>query len=198
MGEDSVVVENIHGSPLVKRDASTPHSPEFYVISEKKLFVLSVFTFGLYFYYWSYKNWSIYKKTTRSDIWPWVRGLFYIFFIHTLYRRADQKIRDHGRSFDFDFEQWATTFVVLTVGLNVLSVLANRMDILPVFRVWVFLGIPLRAYMVQKCQALINFAADDPGGSSNSRFTFSSYSVILTGAVIWGLTFFGVWLYYNP
>ena len=192
------MVETIHSSPLAIRGATTPHSPELYIISEKKLFILSVFTFGLYFYYWSYKNWDVYKKATQSDIWPWMRGLFYIFFIHALYRRANQKIRDSGRSFDFDFEQWATTFVVLTVGLNMLSVLANRMDILPDFRVWIFLVIPLRTYMVQKCQALVNFAADDPGGSTNSRFTFSSYLLIAIGTVIWGLTFYGVWLYYNP
>lgn len=88
--------------------------------------------------------------------------------------------------------------MVLTVGLNVLSALANRMDILPDFRVWIFLGIPLRAYIVEKCSAMVNFAADDPGGSTNSRFTFSSYLIIVIGAVIWGLTFYGVWLYYNP
>ena len=49
--------------------------------------------------------------------------------------------------------------------------------------------------MLMKCQALIDFAANDSSGASNSRFNFLECMVIMLDAVIWGLTFFGLWIY---
>ena len=50
--------------------------------------------------------------------------------MHQIFRRAGQRIRASGRSFDFYFEQWATAFVVLTVGISVLNVLGTRLNVL--------------------------------------------------------------------
>lgn len=191
------MTENIFAPPLANLEITPQYPQEFYVVSGRKLFILSVLSFGLYIYYWSYKNWSNYKKITGDDIWPWARGLFCIFFIHKIYRRADYQVRVSGRSFNFDFEQWATVFVVLTVVANALDWMSVRIEGLAVIGAWILIVIPLRAFLVQKGQALLNFAAGDPEGLSNARFTFWNYLIVVPGIGLWILVLYNAWLAYN-
>lgn len=195
--KEVVVIENVYEPPLANMDVTDQKPSEFYVVSQKKVFILSVLSLGLYFTFWSYKNWSLYKKATGADIWPWVRGLYYIFFIHQLCRRADQRIQASGRSFVFDFEQWVTTFVVLTVATGVASILVSKIEGLSFLAAWLWLLLLLNAYVLQECQALINFAAHDPDGAGNSRFTLWNYIVMGLGAVIWGCTLFNLRITYS-
>lgn len=62
----------------------------------------------------------------------------------------------------------------------------------------VILAVPLCAYILQQAQGLINFAADDPEGMSNNRFTLWNYLVIVPGVVMWCLTGLGLWAIYRP
>lgn len=193
--KEIAVTENVYAPPLaqlVETDVGQPS--EFYVVSPAKFFTLAILTFGFYFYYWSYKNWSLYKQSTQADIWPWARGLFCIFFIHQLYRRANEKIRGSGRTYEWDYEQWATVYVVLTVGASLLDAVAKRVDGLAFLTAWLLLAIPLRAYVVSRSQSMINFAANDPQALGNSRFTAWNYLVMVPGVLLWALALFGVWI----
>lgn len=185
--------ENVYAPPLAQLETVAEQPSEFYVVSPAKLMTLAILTFGLYFYYWSFKNWSLYKKSTQADIWPWARGIFCIFFIHQLYRRANAKIRGSGRTHEWDYEQWATVFVVLTVGANVLNAVAKRVDAFAFLAGWLVLAIPLRAYVVSRCQPMINVAANDPQALSNSRFTVWNYLFMAPGALLWAMALFGLW-----
>ncbi|MGY2137900.1 hypothetical protein ACW9I8_14960 [Pseudomonas reactans] len=190
--------DNIYAPPTAQLSDTVKTSPEFYVISKKKLLILSVLSFGLYTYIWSYKNWRMYKDFHQLDIWPLARAIFFIFFMHQLYRRADDRVARSGRKFDFDFEQWATVFVVVTVGSRVFEMAANRIDSWLAYKPLVILAVPLCAYILQQAQGLINFAADDPEGLSNKRFTLWNYLVIVPGVVMWCLTGLGLWAIYHP
>lgn len=119
------------------------------------------------------------------------------FFIHQLYRRANEKIQGSGRTFEWDFEQWATVFVVLTVGANLLDAVVRRVDGFAFLGGWLLLMIPLRAFVVSKSQPLINFAANDPQGLTNSRFTALNYLFMLPGALLWAMSLFGVWIIHH-
>lgn len=189
--------ENVYAPPLAQLEPVVEQPYEFYVVSPVKLMTLATLTFGLYFYYWSYKNWSLYKRATQADIWPWARGLLCIFFIHQLYRRVNEKIRGSGRAFDWDFEQWATVFVVLTVGAYLLDAAVKHVDGFAFLGGWLLLIIPLRAFVVSKGQPMINFAANDPEGLSNSRFSALNYLFMVPGALLWALALFGVWVIYR-
>ncbi|PIB44369.1 hypothetical protein AOA59_13540 [Pseudomonas sp. 2822-15] len=189
--------DNIYAAPTAELTETVKTSAEFYVISKTKLLVLSFLSFGLYTYIWSYKNWSLYKKAHQLDIWPLARAIFFIFFMHQLYRRAADRVARSGRKFDFDFEQWATVFVVVTVGARVFEVAAKRIDSWSVYQPLAILAIPLCAYILQQAQGLINFAAEDPEGKSNARFNLWNYLVIVLGAVMWGLTLMGLWTIYH-
>ncbi|KAF2408384.1 hypothetical protein ACMSI6_14750 [Pseudomonas antarctica] len=189
--------DNIYAPPTAELTETGKTSSEFYVISKTKLLVLSFLSFGLYTYIWSYKNWSVYKKAHQLDIWPLARAIFFIFFMHQLYRRADDRVARSGRKFDFDFEQWATVFVVVTVGARVFEMAANRIETWFAYKPLAILAVPLCAYILQQAQGLINFAAGDPEGQSNARFNLWNYLVIVPGAIMWCLTLMGLWAIYH-
>lgn len=184
------MTENVFATPTANLQTAAQVTPEFYVIAERKLFILSVLSLGLYMYFWSFKHWSNYKKATQADIWPWARGLLCIFFVHKLYRRADHQIRITGRSYIFDFEQWATMLVVITVAAHIVDRLSDRIESTAAVAVWLFISIPLRAYLMQKGQAMLNFAAGDADGSSNARFNVWNYLIMVPGAALWALMLF--------
>jgi hypothetical protein len=184
------MTENLYAAPTANLETAAQTTSEFYVIAERKLFILSVLSFGFYMYFWSYKHWSNYKKATHDNLWPWARGLLCIFFVHKLYRRADHQIRITGRSYIFDFEQWATMLVVITVAAHVVDRLSDHIESTAVVSAWLFISIPLRAYLMQKGQALLNFAAGDAEGASNARFNLWNYLIMVPGAALWGLMFY--------
>lgn len=184
------MTENVFATPTANLQTAAQVTPEFYVIAERKLFILSVLSLGFYMYFWSFKHWSNYKKATQADIWPWARGLLCIFFVHKLYRRADHQIRITGRSYIFDFEQWATMLVVITVAAHIVDRLSDHIESTAAVAVWLFISIPLRAYLMQKGQAMLNFAAGDADGSSNARFNVWNYLIMVPGAALWALMLF--------
>lgn len=193
------MTENIFATPTANLETApqAPQAtPEFYVIAERKLFILSVLSLGLYMYFWSYKHWSNYKKATQDDIWPWARGLFCIFFVHKLYRRADHQIRISGRSYIFDFEQWATMLVVIIVAGHIVDKMSDHIESLAAVGTWLLISIPLRAYLMQKGQAMLNFAAGDADGSSNARFNIWNYLIMVPGAALWGFMLYTTLLSY--
>lgn len=191
------MTDNIYAPPTAELTDVLRTSSEFYVISKRKLLILGLLSFGLYTYVWAYKNWSLYKKINQVDIWPLARAFFFIFFMHQLYRRADDRVARSGRKFDFDFEQWATVFVVVTVGANLFDAAAGRIDSWHAYQNLSLLGTPVCAYILSQCQGLINFAAGDPEGQSNDRFNPWNYLVIVPGVVLWCLTFLGLWAIYH-
>lgn len=59
----------------------------FLHISVTRLVVLSILTMHLYEAYWIYKNWQYVKNRDGLNIWPFWRGIFGIFFCHSLLLR---------------------------------------------------------------------------------------------------------------
>ena len=56
----------------------------YYPVSLPKFLILSVLTFGLFEFYWLYKNWAFIKERDRSDILPVARAIFGVFFLYSL------------------------------------------------------------------------------------------------------------------
>lgn len=64
----------------------------FFPVSTFKLVLMSVCTLGVYELYWFYKNWQLVKARDGSDIYPFWRAFFGVFFCYSLFT----KVRDHG------------------------------------------------------------------------------------------------------
>lgn len=58
----------------------------YYPVSVVKLFVLSVVTFGVYSWYWFYKNWVYVKRRDASNIMPMARTFFSYFWYYPLFK----------------------------------------------------------------------------------------------------------------
>lgn len=94
----------------------------FLHISVTRLVVLSILTLHLYEAYWVYKNWQFVKKRDGMNIWPFWRGVFGIFFCHSLLNRISTD--EDARSFEkptFSPGALATGWVVLLIIGNIAS-----------------------------------------------------------------------------
>jgi hypothetical protein len=67
-------------------------APAFFPASGTKVVVLSFCTFGLYQYYWFYKNWRMVRDQTNGGISPFLRAFGAVFFCYSLNKR----IREHN------------------------------------------------------------------------------------------------------
>lgn len=72
---------------------STTH-PYPYVISIKKLIVMSVCTFGLYDIYWFYMQWKSYKSEKSLNATPALRALFAPIFSYTIFKEISNSNKE--------------------------------------------------------------------------------------------------------
>ncbi|MGY2170268.1 hypothetical protein [Pseudomonas gingeri] len=186
------MTDNIYAPPLA--DLSAPQgqaSGRFYVVSRTKFFVLFILSLGLYQIYWSYKNWSLYKRAANLDVWPVARGLFPIFFVHALYRNVDKSILAGDRGHTWDASLWATLFVVLGVLSNLLEVMVRNKLGGPLLEVTSVMLVFVQAAVTWQGQRAINVASDDPRGEGNAGLRWINYLVIVPGAIMWLLILLG-------
>jgi len=91
-------------------------TPLFLRIPVSRLILLSIASFGLYEAYWIYKNWRYIKECDGLRIRPFWRGVFGIFFCHSLLRRIHED--KWARSIQlpaFSPGGLATGWVILTI-----------------------------------------------------------------------------------
>ncbi|MDE1165016.1 MAG: hypothetical protein PW845_06390 [Pseudomonas sp.] len=187
--------DNVYAPP--QADLRTPLGgtrPQFYVVSAGKFFALFVLSLGLYQVYWSYRNWRLYKASTGAPVWPLMRGLFPIFFVHALYRHADDSLKARGLDYPGRPMFWATAFVAVSLFSSLLDALVKRNIGYPLTDIASLGFLFIQALVVYKGQQLINFAADDPVGYGNSRMQLLNYLCVVPGVLIWALMLAGLFI----
>ncbi len=68
----------------------------YFYISEKRVFWLSLLSFGIYNIYWNYRQWKEVREKTGEDILPLWRGIFNAFWLVSLGKRAGCSLRQSG------------------------------------------------------------------------------------------------------
>jgi hypothetical protein len=175
-------------------------SAPFYVVTVKKMAVLGLLTFGLYFIYWHYQNWRQYRDwqlartQEKQDIWPVPRGIFSIFFMHSLFRNVKAFADDNERHIDWEPEMVATILVILTIIGNILDRLAMRNIGYPVTDILSLILLAPLLYMYTRVQPIINASCGDPESKSNSNFTVANWIWIVIGALLWVLAIAGTFM----
>jgi hypothetical protein len=97
-------------------------TPLFLRIPVSRLIFLSIASFGLYEAYWIYKNWRYIKERDGLNIRPFWRGVFGIFFCHSLLRRIHED--KEARSIQlptFSPGGLATGWVIFIIVANIVS-----------------------------------------------------------------------------
>ncbi len=103
-------------------DAPPVTKPMFLYIPTGRLIVLSIVSLSLYEAYWIYKNWRYIKERDNLDIRPFWRGVFGVFFCHSLLRRIHEDTEARTIQVPtFSPGSLATGWVVLIFLANILS-----------------------------------------------------------------------------
>lgn len=157
---------------------------EFYVVSIKKFCLLFFSTLGLYSIYWFYKNWLSQKQANMADCWPAPRGLFYIFFVHSLFRNIDKQLTPERSRYNNDLSSTATLVVVATLGARISSNLSDKSIGSPITDVLCIALTAAVGLLLLKAQKSINLACNDPEGLSNNNLTWLNILWITVGSVL--------------
>lgn len=186
--------DNPYATPtadLVATPADT-ENPTFYVVGTMKFLLLYVATLGMYSIYWFYRNWSHYKAETRADVWPVPRAIFSVFFIHSLFRTVDERLRAQGKDFPWNPGAHATLLVVLMIVSNVLDRIAGKIESVGALDVASLVLLLPIAFVMLRAQGAINMACGDPEGAGNSRLSGLNILWIAVGGVFWVFVFIGL------
>jgi hypothetical protein len=170
----------------------TQNSGALYVVATEKFLVLYLVTLGLYSLYWFYKNWSLYKRTSRDDIWPIPRAFFQIFFVHHLCEIVNGRIVRKGLAHRWSSSAVPTTYVLFLLFGSIFDRLAAKGIGSPVTDVLSLLSLPVTAWALWKIQLAINLASGDPSGESNSELTKWNLVWITLGTALWALVLIGL------
>lgn len=88
------------------------NAEEHTVISLNKFILLSILSFGIYQIWWIYKMWKFYKHRERLDIYPALRSLFNIFFLHSLMERNLQFARENNYTENYSSTAMYLGFII--------------------------------------------------------------------------------------
>jgi hypothetical protein len=133
--------------------------PMFFPVPIWKLLVMLVFTLGFYELYWFYKNWKLIRERDGSNIMPFWRAIFAIFFVYPLFRRMREDGQLHGVSGGFAAGFLAAIWIFARIIWNAPGNVA-------------FFGIlGLVVLVIAQVQATAINDAASPGYDRNNRFT---------------------------
>ena len=186
--------ETMYAPPAANIAVTSSDEGDFYVVAPRKFYLLAVLTLNLYLVYWFYRSWRLVKQRTGDSMWPAMRGLFYIFFTHSLFAAIDQKIKSLGKSFVWSPGNLATVVVVLAIMSNVLDRLSAQNIGSPLTDFAGIAMVPIIPAFLLKAQEAINIACEDPTGTSNGQLTLANWVWMIFGGLVWALVMFGLYL----
>jgi hypothetical protein len=152
----------------------------FWAVSLQKLIVMSVFTIGLYQFYWFYKNWDFINDRQKLRIKPIWRSIFRYIFCYSLFNRVRQAAREVNIN-------TRISPALLTVAYIVLNIFER----LPHPGIWIsFLSI----LILLPVQNLINKIHKQvaPHSEINNRYLKANIVTIVIGAIFLLLGFIGM------
>ncbi|MEM6638349.1 MAG: hypothetical protein AAF610_00465 [Pseudomonadota bacterium] len=190
--------ENIYKPPEAELGTTTKTETEtnrkYYVVSKRKYYALSILTFGLYYVFWFYKNYSLIRARTGESLWPAARGLFSVFFAHNLCNRVNADLEESQYSFNWNPAYTATLYVLVSILANVVSRIESGGDDLGLTDVIVFVLIPVLAVGFFPAQKAINIVSGDSHGLSNNNFSGLNLFFIVVFSLAWALVLLGMLL----
>ena len=159
------------------------NTPYYFPVSDTKLILMGFATLGFYELYWSYKNWEMVKEREKSNISPFWRAVFIIFFIYPLFKQINGSASHFQVHVSFNPGWLATAWI----GLNLVG------QLLPApFSFVTFLSV-LFLLPVQTIVNQIN-GQESPSHDPNDKFTLANYLVMALGGIWFLLILLGTFL----
>ncbi len=171
---------------------------EFYSIHPVYLFILSLFTGGLFEIYWHIRNWRAIKEHDKSNISSFWRGIFGPLFSFSLFKRIFETAKSNGNKGN---PQALGTFLALVYLISTfIAVGAGRMELAyyeelpPAFSAWIIASIIslIPIVIVQNSINDSNFIITKQN-KYNAKFGAKEIVLIIIGVAFFLLSLFG-WL----
>jgi len=156
----------------------------YFTVSTYKLSVMYIMTLGLYAVYWFYKNWKLQQPHVEKNIWPVWRGVFSIFFAHSLLERVRITAESKSIATNYSHSLMATVFVSLVVLGNIVGMFDQNEEF-GIFSIISFTLSMVALYPLRVVQQTVNQINNDPHGVFNDDMTIINNVFIVIGAVIW-------------
>lgn len=194
---------NPYQTPEAELLTETPTSNvevPFYIVGEKKAWLLFVATFGLYQVYWFYKHWVYIKEQEGSSIWPAPRAIFSYFFCHSLFRKISSNHEKSGRLSTWNPNASATVYIICTLVSNGTDRIADKLESYSAVAV-ILIGIVALIASIStmiSAQTHINDLAKDAHLELNTSLSWANYIWIALGSVLWILSIAGIIATVNP
>jgi hypothetical protein len=153
---------------MVQAAAAPTHALPFFPVSVGKLLIMSLCTFGIYQFFWFYKNWQHVRLRTGAEISPFWRTFFFFVFARSLFARVNDA---DPRGAQLPVTTLAVVWVVVAIVVTPAMVFAS----LP----------------VQRAINAANAAAA-PGHDRNARFSIWNWLAILVGGWLSILTIYAI------
>lgn len=183
--------DSIYAPPEADVSAPNDDQPRYYVVAPFKFVLLSMLTLTLYFVYWFYRNWRQINADDNDDLWPVARGIFYIFFTHSLFTDVQESLKTQEREFRWQPGLLAALFIIVTIAGNVFDRIVPYEDFPVLSGFMPMIATVITTLLLLPAQKAINFASDDVGGKSNSRLTMANWGWMILGGLVWLLVLLG-------
>ena len=154
----------------------TTASSPWFPVAPHKFIVLSVFSFGIYDFYWVYQNWLRAQLASGEDISPFWRTFFFVpVYVFPLLRRIRYSAAAANAPAGWHPDALAVAFIVLVLT-----------GLLP--NIGFFISVVSFAPLLPAVRtiAAVNAAAGSPEGV-NDRYTIPCVATIVFGGFIYAI-----------
>lgn len=163
---------------------SAPPMPMFYVVSVRKLVIMNIASLGLYWLFWSLRNWDLYWESSGKKFMFLPRAALPELFLYALLRRVDQRIRQSGRV--YRWSPWGLAFGAIATALLWWALVLIPLPVATGVQVILAVLLAVLNLVIQRrIQRAINFHEGDPEGAGNAQFTLVNWLWISLFALGW-------------
>lgn len=151
------------------------------IISLNKFVILSIISFGLYPFWWTYKAWRFFRDEHNLEVMPAARTLFSIIFLYSLFNKILLFAKNNGYTKSYP-----------PILLHAVAVIIGLMGYLPV--PYFLISILGFIAFIPPFQAL-NFAKiNDPGVATIERTSFNTRQIVvmILGGLLWVLNLWAI------
>jgi hypothetical protein len=183
---------------------------QYFYTSPKRLYLLTLITFGWYDIFWMYRNWKAIRTAKQIFIMPFWRSVFSLFFIESLFRhiRDDSKRADYPKPYS---SSWSAAIYILgaivsglvgLVGNFIIAADSNTDSITKLGQhAGLYYGLcavsiillACSMYPLYKSQKAINYYLDKVSPSTkNQPRTGGEIAMIIVGLLFSAFTLYGI------
>ncbi len=153
----------------------------FFPVSPIKFCIMSVCTFGLYHYYWAYKNWKLYQQHIDSSASPILRAIFVGIWNFPLFNRVRDKAAEEEIA-----APWNPILLgVLVILFNFTGRLPHGLSLIVLLSFLVYLPVVITIDKINRKHA------PAVGLPLNERFSGWNIAGVVLGGILVALSVFG-------